>query len=419
MHKQFGDAYIRTVEEGRAPLWLLPEEPRELPPVREDRRGLSLALGLTVLLASVPVFAFLAPESTWQPESLLIALVILAFVSLAAAVQVRDTLTLDASFVPALLAVAFLGPVPGTFVFAAPGISAFVERRRPTAFVADTASAAWASLVAAWTLEALTTGIPLSVTGLSGVGAVAVAGAVFLAVQYLVATLLIGVVEKGVRPSTLIDQELKEFAPVSAALILAGAVTALLYEEFGLAGLVPLAILVIAPRVLVAFLVRPRDPGKLDRPAAISLYARALAEVLSLDAEQRRILADAATHLGGAKRLSRIDDFQRVMQTVLYCHEHWDGEGGFPGVLQGDAIPIESRVLAVAEQLGSLTASGTRGLSPDQAISVLVPRAGTELDPRVVAAARRVVEQDILISPRTDRAKDVLPAGLRSRSAGG
>ncbi len=121
------------------------------------------------------------------------------------------------------------------------------------------------------------------------------------------------------------------------------------------------------------------------------------------------MLLDASTHLGGAARLTKIDDFQRVMRTVLYCHERWDGQGGFPGILSGDAIPIESRVLAVAEQLGSLTAIGTRGLSPEQAVFTLVPRAGGAFDPRVVAAARRVIEEDILVSPRlaTPRGADL------------
>ena len=405
--------------EGRAPLWLLPEEPRELPPVREDRTGLSLALGLATLLAAVPAFLLLAPESTWAPESLLISLLILAFVSYTAAVQVRDTLTLDASFVPALLAVAFLGPVPGTFVFAAPGISSYLERRRMNAFVADTASAAWAALVASWALDALTHGIPLGTVDLAVAGAVAVAGTAFIAVQWLVSAVLIPVVEKGAHLKLLVDQELKDMAPVNGALILAGALTALLYDRFGLAGLVPLAVMVVAPRALAPRLVPSRDPGELEQPEAISLYARALAEALSFDADQRRIVTDAATHLGGAKRLTRIDDFQRVMQTVLYCHERWNGERGFPGVLSGEAIPIESRVLAVAETLGSLTARGTRGLTPDHAVSTLVARAGAEFDPRVVAAARRVIDEDILISPRPAATRGTLPGELRSRSAGG
>ena len=58
-------------------------------------------------------------------------------------------------------------------------------------------------------------------------------------------------------------------------------------------------------------------------------------------------------------------------------------------------------MLAVAEQLGSLTAAGTRGLSPEQAIAALVPRAGTEFDPHVVAAARWAVEEDVLVSTRS------------------
>jgi hypothetical protein len=148
------------------------------------------------------------------------------------------------------------------------------------------------------------------------------------------------------------------------------------------------------------------------RTATIRLYSRAIAERLELDAAQKRVLLDAATHLGDAKRLTRIEDFERVMETVLYCRERWDGKGGFPGVLSGDAIPVESRVLAVAEQLGSMTASGTRGLSPGQAIAALVARAGTEFDPKVVSAARWAIEENMFVSPRT--AAEPAPATIRA-----
>jgi hypothetical protein len=149
------------------------------------------------------------------------------------------------------------------------------------------------------------------------------------------------------------------------------------------------------------------------RTAAIRLYSRAIAEGLELDAAQKRVLLDAATHLGDAKpRLTRIEDFERVMQTVLYCRERWDGKGGFPGVLSGDAIPVESRVLAVAEQLGSMTASGTRGPSHGQAIAALVAGAGTEFDPKVVSAARRAIEENVFVSPRTT--VEPAPAAIRA-----
>ncbi len=405
--------------EGRAPLWLLPGEPRKLPVIRRGRPRLSLALGLIALAAAVPAFVFLAPESSWQPESLLIALLVLAFVSYTAAVPVRDTLTLDASFVPAFVAVALLGPLPGAFVFAAPGVSAYIERRRFNTFAGDVASGVWASLAAAWTLEALTAGIPVGFGDPFAVATVVAAGVVFIGIQYLVSAALVGVVDRGLHLFALIDQELLALAPVCAALIGVGALSALLYDEIGLVGLAPLAMVAVGPSLLGRLFVRVRDPAALDRPAAIALYSEAIAEALSLDAGRRRIVADAATHLGGSKRLTRIDDFPSVMQTVLYCHERWDGRGGFPGVLSGDAIPLESRVIAVAERLASQTARGTRELSPDHAVSLLVARAGTEFDPRVVAAARRVVDEDIMISPRSATTRGGLTADLRSRSAGG
>jgi hypothetical protein len=362
--------------------------------------GLALVLSALTLAAAAPAYLFLAPDSRWEPESLLVVLVILAFASYSAAAAVRGMVTFDASFIVALIALVFLGPVPAACVFALPEISAWLERRRIVSLLGNTAACLWGVLAAALTLELLTSGIPLH-PGLADLPAVAFAGAVLLVVAYLVATLLVTVVWEGLKLRPLIEQEIAELAPACAVLLAIGTATTLLYEELGPAGLAPLALVVLLPRALVPRLSQSRDPAKLDRAAAISLYARAIAEGLELDTTERHVLVDAATHLGDAKRLTRIEDFDRVMQTVLYCRERWDGKGGFPGVLSGDAIPVESRVLAVAEQLGSMTAAGTRGLSPGQAIAALVARAGTEFDPKVVSAARWAIEENVLVSPRT------------------
>jgi hypothetical protein len=226
---------------------------------------------------------------------------------------------------------------------------------------------------------------------------------VLLTVSYFVAITLVSIAWEGLKLRPLVEQEIGELAPACGVLLVVGALTTFLYEQLGPAGLIPLAALVVLPRLLVPRLSQSRDPAQLDEIAATSLYARAIAEALELGTDQKRVLLDAATHLGDNKRLTRIEDFEGVMQTVLYCREHWDGEGGFPGVLSGAAIPVESRVLAVAEQLAQLTASGTRGLSPERAVATLVPRAGGEFDPHVVAAARWVIEEDILVSPRAER----------------
>jgi hypothetical protein len=315
---------------------------------------------------------------------------------------------LDATFVAALVALVFLGPLPCAVVFAAPELSAWIERRRVMSLLGNTAACVWGALAGAWTLEAFTSGVPPDPVW-QDLPAIAAAGAVLLVVGYLVTTLLVSVVWERLKLATLVEQEIQEQAPACGVLLAVGTVTTLLYEELGLVGLLPLAFLVLVPRAFVPLLSQSRDPARLALPEATALYARAIAEALDLDSTAKRILLDAATHVGGDKRLTRIEDFDRVMQTLLYRHEQWDREG----------IPIESRVLAVAEELAAVTAKGTRGLSPHRAVAMLATRAWAEFDPHVVAAAQRVVEEELLVSSRSTRGRSRLPRGLPSDSASG
>ena len=394
----------------RRPVWLVPSTPGALPavPDKHKRLTLGIALGVIALAAAVPAYVFLAPSSHWGPESLLVVLLVLSFVSHSAGAHVRGGVTLDATFVAALVALVFLGPLPCAVVFAAPELSAWIERRRVMSLLGNTAACVWGALAGAWTLEAFTSGVPPDPVWLD-LPAIAAAGAVLLVVGYLVTTLLVSVVWERLKLTTLVEQEIQEQAPACAVLLAIGTVTTLLYEELGLVGLLPLAFLVLVPRAFVPLLSRSRDPTRLALAEATALYARAIAEALDLDGTEKRILLDAATHVGSDKRLTRIEDFDRVMQTVLYRHEQWDGEG----------IPIESRVLAVAEQLAAVTAKGTRGLSPHRAVAMLVTRAGAEFDPRVVAAAQRVVEEELLVSSQSTRGRSRLPDLLPSDSASG
>jgi hypothetical protein len=276
-------------------------------------------------------------------------------------------------------------------------IDDWVRRGGTVALLGNTASAFWGVWAAAWALEGVSGGVPMSHVVAQDLPAVALAGAVLLAVNYLVIALVVNVLWRGHDFAPLVQQELGELAPATAILLAIGTVTVLLYEQLGLPGLAPLALLVLLPRIVVPRFSDAHVPGMLDRDAATALYARAIAAKLELDSDQRRVLLDAATHLGDSKQLTRIEDFDRVMQTVLLCRQRWDGEGGWG--LSGEAIPAESRVLAVARQLADLTAKGTRGLTAEQAISALAPRAGTEFDPRVVAAARWSIENEFLVSP--------------------
>jgi hypothetical protein len=154
--------------------------------------------------------------------------------------------------------------------------------------------------------------------------------------------------------------------------------------------------MLLVPRLLTPFVLHREEAAKLTRSRAAALYAEALADELGLDRGRKRVLADAASHLEGEASLTRLEDFPDIMQAVLYCRERWDGDGGSPGLLWGEAIPLESRVLAVANAWSALTAEGTRTLSPEQALHELRRRAGSEFDPEVVAGAVRAVKDRTL-----------------------
>lgn len=72
---------------------------------------------------------------------------------------------------------------------------------------------------------------------------------------------------------------------------------------------------------------------------------------------------------------------------LRHHHERVDG-GGYPGGLAGERIPLEARILAVADRFDRLV-SGTPAVSAinaDDAAEILRLGAGTEFDPGVVAA---------------------------------
>ena len=359
------------------------------------RPRLALALAAVGLVAVAPAFAYLAPASQWDREAVLILLLLFSFYAYVGAAHLRDTTSLDATAVAALLGVVLIGPLAGALVFAAPELTRIANDRRLTSMLANLASFGWGCLAAAWTLQALGYGSPTELVSLDSYAAVAIAGLALILVNYFYMTIITGPVKNGIGLGLLTRRELIPTLPVDAPMIVAGVVTAFLYSEIGTAGLVPLAGVVLLPRLLVPILLHDGPIWNLSIGDATARYARGLASVLGLSASQRRILRDAATHVGGRACLTRLDDFDAVMRTVLYSHEHWAGPGGL-GLAAGDDIPIESRVLAVAHTWAGLTAQGGPGLTPKEALVNLRMRAGQELDPVVVAAAVRTVHDEII-----------------------
>jgi PAS domain S-box-containing protein len=123
------------------------------------------------------------------------------------------------------------------------------------------------------------------------------------------------------------------------------------------------------------------DVGKIAIPDTILLKPGNLSEH-----EQKVIETHAAL---GARLLSRGSSPVLQMAAVIAAthHECWDGSG-YPSGLSGDRIPLVGRIVAVADVFDALTHD--RPYKPawpiNQAVARIQRAAGTQFDPRVVAA---------------------------------
>jgi HD-GYP domain-containing protein (c-di-GMP phosphodiesterase class II) len=80
-----------------------------------------------------------------------------------------------------------------------------------------------------------------------------------------------------------------------------------------------------------------------------------------------------------------------LLPGVRSHHEHFDGTG-YPDGLAGEAIPIEARIMAVADAFDAMTSDRPyrKALSESDALSELRRNAGTHFDPRVIGAFEQI-----------------------------
>jgi hypothetical protein len=85
--------------------------------------------------------------------------------------------------------------------------------------------------------------------------------------------------------------------------------------------------------------------------------------------------------------LQDIESLRPLIPYCLYHHERYDGKG-YPKGLAGEAIPIEGRLIAVADAFDSITSNRSyrKAQDPDVAIAELERCKGTQFDPAVVDA---------------------------------
>jgi HD-GYP domain-containing protein (c-di-GMP phosphodiesterase class II) len=127
------------------------------------------------------------------------------------------------------------------------------------------------------------------------------------------------------------------------------------------------------------------DVGKLGIPHAI------LDKHYSLD-DSEWALIKKHPELGLAI-LGHAGTFKRELLGVLYHHERMDGSG-YPRGLVAEAIPIEARIVAVADTYDVLTSDRPyrKARSLVEARRVVRQESGKRLDPHVVGALFRVID---------------------------
>ncbi|MFQ5462342.1 MAG: HD-GYP domain-containing protein [Phycisphaerae bacterium] len=81
-----------------------------------------------------------------------------------------------------------------------------------------------------------------------------------------------------------------------------------------------------------------------------------------------------------------------ALDGVLYHHEHFDGKG-YPKGLKGVAIPLQARVIQIADVFDALTSTRTyrRAFDWTKALAIMSDESGTTLDPNLQATFDRML----------------------------
>jgi putative nucleotidyltransferase with HDIG domain len=118
-------------------------------------------------------------------------------------------------------------------------------------------------------------------------------------------------------------------------------------------------------------------PGLLEKPGALTL-------------EERRHMEEHSVI--GERILANVDDYTEIAKIVRHHHERVDGQG-YPDGLVGDAIPLLSRIIAVADAYNAMTSDRPyRDAMPSQVARLRLAQAvESQFDTTVVAAFEAIL----------------------------
>ena len=130
------------------------------------------------------------------------------------------------------------------------------------------------------------------------------------------------------------------------------------------------------------------DSGKIGIPESILNKPRRLA-----DEEYQIIMSHPQK---GHTILEPLEQLSSSLPGMLHHHERYDGKG-YPHGLKGKDIPLEARIIAVADTFDAITSDRAYrpAKTPEEALKEIEKVAGTQLDPELVDVFKKVCKEDL------------------------
>ena len=101
----------------------------------------------------------------------------------------------------------------------------------------------------------------------------------------------------------------------------------------------------------------------------------------------------------GVEIMRPVRAFEAIFPSMLHHHERFDGRG-YPAGLQGEQIPLQARIMCVADCFDAMTSDRPyrRGMPWEEAVAELVRHRGSQFDPEAVDLFVTLVREGKLVA---------------------
>lgn len=157
----------------------------------------------------------------------------------------------------------------------------------------------------------------------------------------------------------------------------------------------------LAIKMAQFFNLKPEEFGKLELAGLlhdigmIGIPEDILNKTENLTIDEYELVKKHVEH--GVKILEDIKQLKDVVEIIKYHHERFDGNG-YPYGLKGEQIPINARIIAIADAYDSLVSNRIyrQGLSHEEAKTKILEQSGQQFDPEIVDAFNKIIDTAIV-----------------------